>query len=428
MTVPPETVLHVALDVTAWTDDPSTSSGRATVALIQALLTEDPFLDLTLIQRGRVPLAGLIDQCLPSTQPRRLVAAPLSGRLGCWWRRGSASRSVGDRATPAGTVTTVGPVDVVHLTGGIVPRGPFRDAATVVGALWPGASLPPAVTRWAAAHATVVLEATLAADVPNQVSNEAPEDVASTDAREGIRTDRHEAGRTGQRAALRRPMTVVVAPPRMPIPALATSGMAAVHTIRVHWGLGTAPYCLTHAAVDALAPFEELLGAMESLPEEAHRIQWVIAGDGPALPTLTARVSRSPIAHRVRLVGEQNDATLAALRLGAVALLQPAGRSSADAAAALAALTAGVPLFVVPGSVAHAIAGDAAQLSSWDPESRVRALAIFLGDATVRDRMAHLGIERAKTYSWRRTARDTHAAYSAAVTRWRDTARARLHV
>jgi alpha-1,3-rhamnosyl/mannosyltransferase len=61
------------------------------------------------------------------------------------------------------------------------------------------------------------------------------------------------------------------------------------------------------------------------------------------------------------------------------------------------------------------VAGAAALLVEPAPEPLAEALERVLTDPALRDRLRHAGLERARAFSWERTAAQTLAVYRAAV-------------
>jgi glycosyltransferase involved in cell wall biosynthesis len=72
----------------------------------------------------------------------------------------------------------------------------------------------------------------------------------------------------------------------------------------------------------------------------------------------------------------------------------------------------GTPVLAARATALPETGGDAAHyFEPIDPADLRRQLKAVLGDSGLRERMTRLGRERAATFSWERTARETAAVY-----------------
>lgn len=83
----------------------------------------------------------------------------------------------------------------------------------------------------------------------------------------------------------------------------------------------------------------------------------------------------------------------------------------------LEAMTLGAPVVTSNTSSLPEVAGDAALLiDPNDPTSLAEAILRVISDSQLRNQLIHKGKERAKLYSWERTAKETLKAYSSLIT------------
>ncbi|MCJ7602521.1 MAG: glycosyltransferase family 4 protein [Desulfobulbaceae bacterium] len=113
------------------------------------------------------------------------------------------------------------------------------------------------------------------------------------------------------------------------------------------------------------------------------------------------------IAHRVIVTGHIPDSDLAALYNGATAMIYPS-LYEGFGLPIIEAMACGCPVICSNTSSMPEVAGDAALLiDPTDVETLRRAIENVLNDRRKRDQLKELGIERARLFSWRETARQT---------------------
>jgi glycosyltransferase involved in cell wall biosynthesis len=175
--------------------------------------------------------------------------------------------------------------------------------------------------------------------------------------------------------------------------------------VRRRWGLKPG-YLLFVGALDARKDPAALLRAWGAACASTQDLELVIAGEpGPQAPP------NMGAAHRL---GHVADGELADLYAAAGCLLFPS-RYEGFGLPCLEAMSCGCPVAAFRNSSIPEVVEDAAELvPDGDAEALGRAAAAL---AQAPERARRLGFERAKAFGWRRTARQTIAAYESASAR-----------
>lgn len=185
---------------------------------------------------------------------------------------------------------------------------------------------------------------------------------------------------------------------------------AAIADIRARYGLA-AHYILS---LNDIHPRKNLEGLVEAFDRLKSRSglphQLVIAGRSLwPYPEFHRRVSSSPFADAIRILGYVPAADVLALYQGADLFVYPSfyegwGLQVHEA------MMAGVPLAVANNTTLPEIAGDAADtFDPYDVDDMSRSMERMLTDQALRDRRVARGLERVKQYSWREAAAATLA-------------------
>lgn len=174
---------------------------------------------------------------------------------------------------------------------------------------------------------------------------------------------------------------------------------------RVKHRLGIEPgYLLFVGALDARKDPSSLLRAWTAARQVRPQLQLVVAGDpGRQAP------STMPDA---RMLGRVDDLELADLYTAAGCLVFPS-RYEGFGLPCLEAMACGCPVAAFRNSSLPEVVGDAAQLvHDGDADALGRAAARMTAEP---ERWRRAGLERAKAFSWRKTARQTIAAYESVL-------------
>jgi len=177
----------------------------------------------------------------------------------------------------------------------------------------------------------------------------------------------------------------------------------AADRVRRRWGLKPG-YLLFVGALDARKDPAALLRAWRAAQSSNSELELVIAGDaGRQAPT------NMGAAHRL---GQVDDPELADLYAAAGCLLF-SSRYEGFGLPCLEAMACGCPVAAFRNSSLPEVLGGAGELvADGDAEALGRAAAALVKDP---DRARRSGLERAKSFGWRKSARQTIAAYESAL-------------
>jgi glycosyltransferase involved in cell wall biosynthesis len=136
----------------------------------------------------------------------------------------------------------------------------------------------------------------------------------------------------------------------------------------------------------------------------------------PSLVLTGAAFDRFKSRERIVITGFVDDAELAALYRGAIALVMPS-REEGFGLPALEAMASGCAVITSNAAALVEITGDAALQVQPTAASLADAMARIASDESLRRMLASRGIARAKNFTWTRCADITRAAYRASVAR-----------
>jgi glycosyltransferase involved in cell wall biosynthesis len=173
--------------------------------------------------------------------------------------------------------------------------------------------------------------------------------------------------------------------------------------VKQRWGV-EAGYLLFVGALDARKDPASLLRAWAAARKVRPDLELVIAGDPgrQAPPTMPG----------ARLLGRVGDEDLADLYAAAGCFVFPS-RYEGFGLPCLEAMACGCPVAAFRNSSLPEVVDDAGLLvDDGDVEALGRAAVDMIGQA---ERWRRAGLERAKTFSWRKTARQTIAAYESVL-------------
>jgi glycosyltransferase involved in cell wall biosynthesis len=132
--------------------------------------------------------------------------------------------------------------------------------------------------------------------------------------------------------------------------------------------------------------------------------------DGASLLLTGGAFEQFKSRERVVITGFVDDAKLASLYRGAIALAMPS-REEGFGLPALEAMASGCAVITSNTAALVEITGDAALHVEPDPASLAEAMTRIASDESLRATLASRGIARAKTFTWTRCAELTRAAY-----------------
>jgi glycosyltransferase involved in cell wall biosynthesis len=199
-----------------------------------------------------------------------------------------------------------------------------------------------------------------------------------------------------------------------------TTQESARQTANNKYALQGHPYVLAVGVLQPRKNMETLLDAfaLVKLGPLAPPHLLVIAGKrGWKNEELDRRLKALPpeVVEQIVFAGYVPDDDLPALYGGADAFCYPS-LYEGFGLPPLEAMACGCPVLCARTSSLPEVVGDAGLLlPASDSDAWATALEKLLGDAKVRERWSHRGLERARAFSWERTARQTLAVYTAAM-------------
>jgi glycosyltransferase involved in cell wall biosynthesis len=177
-----------------------------------------------------------------------------------------------------------------------------------------------------------------------------------------------------------------------------------------------APYILCVGNVEPRKNLMRVIEAFATLRREGRPHTLVLVGKAGALAApVIAALEQSGVADAVRLTGFVAEDDLAALYTGAAAFVYPS-LYEGFGIPPLEAMACGCPVITSNSSSLPEVVGDAAlQVDPLDLHAITAALARLLDDPGLGDDLRGRGLARARTFSWRRCAEQTAAAYRRAL-------------
>jgi glycosyltransferase involved in cell wall biosynthesis len=160
------------------------------------------------------------------------------------------------------------------------------------------------------------------------------------------------------------------------------------------------PYVLCVASHTARKNLGALVPAAAALAREG--VDLIVAGGHR--PQFTAEAGLDGLT----LLGHVSDDRLPGLYAGAEAFVLPS-LYEGFGLPVLEAMASGTPVVAANTSALPDTAGGAARLSAPDPEALRDALVALLGDSAEQARLRSAGLERAREFTWERTAREVDA-------------------
>jgi glycosyltransferase involved in cell wall biosynthesis len=354
--------------------DAAGGAGRYAHELVPSLLDAEPGLSLTLF----------VNRDAPTT----LGGAPWAGEVG-WVRlptRFSNRTHLAGQATLLPAIAARRRLDVVHslANGGPPLTIGARRVVTLLDLIWlhqreawgtPAAVKTMAVlTRISARTAHRVIT----------ISESAREDIVRTF---GLDVGKVDVAPLGVRM------------PERPLPREATGG---------------APTVLCVAQKRPYKNLGSLIHAVAELPDE-HAVLVLPGSPTEHEAELRSLADRLGVADRVRFPAWVSDEELEALYASATCFVLPS-LIEGFGLPVLEAMARGVPVACSDRPALPEVVGDAALL--FDPTDQAAVTDVvrrLLGDAELRESLSARGLQRARQFSWRRTAEETLTSYRRAV-------------
>jgi len=176
------------------------------------------------------------------------------------------------------------------------------------------------------------------------------------------------------------------------------------------------PYLLWVGTIEPRKDLPSLVAAFASLVRERAAQSLVLAGQrGWGASDLERAIEASGVAGRIHPLGYVSEEEKIALYRGADALVYPS-IAEGFGLPVLEAMACGCPVITTTGSAPEEIGGEAVELvPPRDPDRLRAAMELVLGDPERSGQLRHAGLERARGFTWRRTADGTLGTYRLAV-------------
>ncbi len=168
------------------------------------------------------------------------------------------------------------------------------------------------------------------------------------------------------------------------------------------------PYIVSLATCEPRKNLESLVEAFDKVTDSHNSLSLVIAGGyGWKRRTLDQVLSRAKHRERIHLLGFIPDAARPALLRNAECLVLPS-RYEGFGMQVLEAMACGTPVITSRNSSLTEVGGNAClYVRAMNPAELTRALNEVLTDSTLRESLSKLGIKKAQTHSWNRSAKQT---------------------
>ena len=178
-----------------------------------------------------------------------------------------------------------------------------------------------------------------------------------------------------------------------------------------------APYILSVGTLQPRKNYSLLFRAFKKVCETWREpLELVIVGQpGWMWEPIEAEAKASPVADRIHWLGYVPDEELPPLYRGATLVAMPS-LYEGFGLPLLEAMACGAPVIASSASCFPEVCGDAARLiDPTDEQAWADAMRELLGDAAKRNELRRLGLARATTFTWHRTAEQTLAVYHRVV-------------
>jgi glycosyltransferase involved in cell wall biosynthesis len=184
-------------------------------------------------------------------------------------------------------------------------------------------------------------------------------------------------------------------------------------TMRKKYGIGERPYILSVGTVQPRKNYVRLIQVLAHLRTQGYDISLVISGghgwlEDPIYETI--RVTN--MQDFVHMIGFADDEDLPALYSGAECLAFPS-LYEGFGLPVLEAMACHTPVLTSNISSLPEVAGDAAlMVDPTDHKAIAHGLQKLLDDRTLRENLIKKGVERARQFTWERSARELRAIYT----------------
>ena len=191
--------------------------------------------------------------------------------------------------------------------------------------------------------------------------------------------------------------------------------------LRRRHGLGEAPLILSVSARRPHKNLSRLIEAFAGISADPAPLLVLPGYETPFEDELRGRTRELGVGERVRFLAWVSDEDLEGLYAAAVFFAFPS-LAEGFGLPVLEAMQRGVPIASSAAGPLTEVGGDAVRyFDPLDVAGMTRALSDLLGDPELRENLAKAGLERAASFTWERTARETAESYGRAWAESRET-------
>lgn len=183
------------------------------------------------------------------------------------------------------------------------------------------------------------------------------------------------------------------------------------------YGLISQSFFLYVGAIEPRKNLSLLLRAYAALPSSLRKKNplVLVGGSGWLMEELDEQIQKLQIDSTILKLGYVPTGDLPALYSGAVALIYPS-LYEGFGLPPLEAMACGTPVITSNAPALQEVAGNAAiQVDPYDVEGLTEAIHLVISSPEIRESMKRKGLERAKCFSWRKTAAQTLNVYQKVI-------------
>lgn len=187
----------------------------------------------------------------------------------------------------------------------------------------------------------------------------------------------------------------------------------AVERARMALGIPSAYYILGLGTLEPRKNLSRLLSAWERVQRELSEEVWLVVAGGKGKRLVFKELALERLPPRLYFTGRVPDELLPPLYAGALAFVYPS-LYEGFGLPPLEAMACGTPVLASNAASLPEVVGDAGLLvNPYDVEAIAHGIRQLVQDGTLREELRRKGLERARRFTWERTAESTWAVLQA---------------